>query len=88
VAITTLPPVPNSLPQIINWLNRLRVWLHRVMQGLSVRHVIFQELHAEPERPENGMVVLADGTDWKPNGTGTEGIYRYKSDGSTWVKLG
>lgn len=36
--------------------------------------------HAEPERPRDGMVVYADGTDWNP-GSG-EGLYIYYN--STW----
>ena len=34
-----------------------------------------QELHVAPERPRDGMVVLADGTDWNP-GSGA-GFYGY-----------
>lgn len=42
------------------------------------------ELHAEPTRPRDGMVVLADGTDWNP-GAG-QGFYgRYAG---AWHKLG
>ena len=40
--------------------------------------------HAEPAKPRDGMVVLADGTDWNP-GSG-EGYYGYY--GASWKKLG
>lgn len=39
--------------------------------------------HAEPDRLFDGLVVLADGTDWNP-GSG-EGIYAYYN--GTWNKL-
>ena len=40
-------------------------------------------LHAEPDRPEDGMIVYADGTDWNP-GSG-EGLY--ERNNGAWVKL-
>ena len=40
-----------------------------------------KELHSEPDRPREGMLVEADGSDWDP-GYGA-GLYRY--DGSNWV---
>ena len=42
--------------------------------------------NVEPEKPRQGMIRYADGTNWQPNGSGTEGIYFYNSSG-TWVKL-
>ena len=37
-----------------------------------------------PDKPQDGMVVKADGTNWNPgSGAGFYGYY-----GSTWVKLG
>jgi len=38
-----------------------------------------------PEKPRQGMIRYADGSNWNPNGTG-EGIYFFNS-GGTWVKL-
>ncbi len=38
-----------------------------------------------PEKPRQGMIRYADGSNWNPNGTG-EGIYFFNSGGS-WVKL-
>ena len=40
-------------------------------------------LHVEPVRPEDGMIVFADGTDWDP-GSG-EGVYERAS--GAWNKL-
>jgi len=40
-------------------------------------------LHSEPERPQDGMIAFADGTDWNP-GTGA-GVYARIS--GAWSKL-
>lgn len=45
--------------------------------------VPMQELHVEPEKPREGMLARADGTDWNPGGG--KGTYEYV-DGA-WVKL-
>lgn len=46
------------------------------------------ELHVEPARKINNMVVLADGSDWNP-GSG-KGLYRWNADvsPSAWVFIG
>ena len=46
----------------------------------SIRLVVH---HSPPDKPSQGDIYYADGTDWNP-GTG-EGIYVYTSAG--WVKL-
>ena len=46
--------------------------------------ILFNVLHAEPPKPREGQVVLADGSDWDP-GSGA-GPYMYL--GSAWVFLG
>ena len=76
------PKDPARLPDFL-WAE-----LNRLAQALAQaqRQVELLELHAEPAKLRNGMVVFADGTDWKPNGTGTRGVYRY--DAGTWVFLG
>lgn len=40
-------------------------------------------LHSAPGRPREGMLVIADGTDWNPRGG--KGLYEYR-DGN-WEKL-
>lgn len=42
------------------------------------------EYNTEPDKPFNGLTVLADGTNWNP-GSG-QGVYTYYN--STWNKLG
>ena len=41
-------------------------------------------LHKEPDKLQEGLTVLADGTDWNP-GSGA-GVYTYY--GAAWHKLG
>lgn len=43
-----------------------------------------EELHAEPAKLRDFMIVAADGTDWDP-GSG-QGVYAYYN--GTWNKLG
>lgn len=45
--------------------------------------LIFEETNVEPVSPKEGLVVLADGTNWNP-GAG-RGLYLYS--GGTWNKL-
>lgn len=40
--------------------------------------------HEEPRLPQEGELVLADGTDWNPTGGGY-GLYVYLS--AAWVKI-
>ena len=47
-------------------------------------HILLPELHNEPAKPRDGMVVLADGSDWNP-GSGA-GYYGYQS--AAWTFLG
>lgn len=40
--------------------------------------------HAEPEKPRDGLIVLADGTDWNPG----SGAGFYGRSAGAWVFLG
>lgn len=40
-------------------------------------------LHVEPDKPDEGMLVYADGSDWNP-GNGT-GLYQYRSGAWTFI---
>ncbi|NIS77749.1 MAG: hypothetical protein GTO00_09085 [Deltaproteobacteria bacterium] len=42
------------------------------------------ELHAEPDKPRDGMIVLADGTNWNPG----SGAGFYGRSAGAWVFLG
>ncbi len=49
----------------------------------EVESVTLTELHAAPPKPRNGMIVLADGSDWDP-GSGA-GFYGFSED--AWVLM-
>lgn len=59
---------------------------YRLAQALSSPQSLMQmsTIYAAPEKPRDGMVVLADGVRWNP-GSG-DGLYRYKN--GTWKYLG
>jgi len=61
-------------------------WLIREINTISQASdapspfVALQELHNEPQRPRDGMIVIADGTDWDPG----SGIGAYFFQAGTW----
>jgi hypothetical protein len=64
-------------------------WLDRELNNIKRSLLLFdfiqlKELHVEPTKPRDGMVVFADGTDWDP-GSG-QGYYGYY--GAVWNFLG
>lgn len=57
--------------------------LARVM-AMPQPFLLLATSYKAPEKPQDGMIVKADGTRWNPGaGAGFYGYY-----GSTWVKLG
>lgn len=63
-------------------------WLYaellRVSSGTAAPTTLqFEVLHIEPERPQNGMLAYADGTDWNPGA----GAGLYERRGGAWAKL-
>lgn len=65
-------------------------WWQQELQNIAAAlqdeqdSVRLRTLYAEPSRIYEGMLVKADGTVWKPNGTGGAGVYCY--EGGTWAK--
>lgn len=51
--------------------------------ALEVPSIILAITHVEPIRPQEGMVVNADGANWNPGGGA--GLYQYL--GGSWSKL-
>ncbi len=63
-------------------------WLANALEELTnalttVDNLSLEELHVEPAKYKNGMLVYADGTNWNP-GSG-EGVYARQA--GAWVKL-
>ncbi len=68
----------------------LRSWLSQTVTAIAgalrrpqSEYVILDVLETAPARPQNGMMVYADGTSWNP-GSGA-GFYGYQA--GAWVKL-
>ena len=51
----------------------------------DIESIQFKVWHNEPDKPRQGQVYYADGSDWNPLTSG-EGLYRHT--GSVWVKVG
>lgn len=52
----------------------------------EVENIQLKQLNAPPDRPRDGLIVLADGTNWEPVVAGGEGYYGYYA--AAWHKLG
>lgn len=66
----------------INLVDTVRNLIEYLNTGVDF--MLLKKLNKEPTKRRNGMVVLADGTNWNP-GSGA-GFYGYNS--GSWVKLG
>ena len=58
--------------------------LLRLTEASVFSSIILEPQNVEPEKVQDGLTVLADGTNWNP-GSG-QGVYTYYN--STWNKLG
>ena len=76
-------------PQLEGEMQQLAEYIHRELLRLAeiintgLDEVRLNELHVSPERTEDGMVILADGTDFNPG----SGAGVYVRQGGTWVTL-
>lgn len=80
---TTFVGDPNNPDDILSYLEDELLSISGEMsetQALESRTV-----HAEPKKPREGMIVIADGTDWDP-GSGA-GAYVYQGGGWVWLGL-
>lgn len=75
---------PLSLEEALSWLKDEYARLAHALHEPQMDTFTLTKLYAAPHSPEEGMVVLADGTSWNPgSGAGFYGYY-----GAAWVKLG
>lgn len=72
---------PELTAQINAELKKLENESRTPMPGTGVN---FPVLHVEPKKPRDGLVVIADGTDWNPGGGA--GVYAYYA--AAWHFLG
>lgn len=75
---TQVPPDAGALPQY------LRNELQRVSQATATPYLQIDMLHKAPDKPKDGMVILADGTNFDP-GSGA-GYYGFRA--GSWRFLG
>ena len=75
------PVTPEELPDyLFNELNRLSDIL------FNIDTFRLEETNVAPDKPRDGDIIYADGTNWNP-GSG-RGIYAYIDDGTpSWEKL-
>lgn len=74
------PQDPALLPGFL--LSELRK-LQELLNGPQ-QFSLLDTLNVAPTKPREGMVALADGTNWNPTGAGA-GFYGYR--GGAWRKL-
>lgn len=79
---TPAPVIGNTLEELRNFIDaELRV-IAENFAGVSEVQLTVQNV--EPTKPRDGLIALADGTNWNP-GSGA-GFYGYR--GGSWVLLG
>lgn len=75
---------PSSAAEMQRFLFDELQKLSSVINALAAGHL--DKTHVAPGKPRDGDVRYADGTHWKPNGTGGAGIYYF--NGAIWIQLG
>ena len=79
------PESPPSIPENPVLATYLMQELRRIAEAfLGVEEVLLVVLNAEPDKPRDGMIVLADGTNWNPG----SGAGFYGRSAGAWVFLG
>lgn len=74
---------PERLEDLRAYLYQELLRISEALQEPEFEQVNLTTLNAAPDKPREGNVVRADGTNWNP-GAG-EGVYEY--DGTTYNKL-
>lgn len=69
---------------LANWALQELEAISSVLNGIGAGRVDF--LNAPPEKPRNGDIRMADGTNWNP-GSG-RGYYGFDENSGTWRFLG
>lgn len=76
-------PIPYRIEDIPRYLEQELRKIAEASTYIQVNHIQLTTLYAAPDKPQEGMIVKADGTTWNP-GSGA-GIYARV--GGAWVKL-
>ncbi len=80
------PPPDNqhSTEVLLRWIRDELLEVEAALDHPETDRINLSVRHSEPDKPREGDLVRADGTDWNP-GAG-EGVYEYTAGGS-WSKL-
>lgn len=74
-------PTPNRVEDLPGYLQQELSTIAASLSGVDA--IQLRTLHRAPSRPRDGMIILADGTDFNPGA----GAGFYGRTGGTWVKL-
>lgn len=75
--------VPSDKEQLPRFISDELLKMQIAINALAAGHL--DETHVAPDKPRDGDIRFADGTNWNP-GAGGQGFYGYYN--STWNKLG
>jgi hypothetical protein len=76
-------PTPTDPKQLGGYV---RSELERIAREFTPPFVQLTVSHVAPDKPRDGMLIFADGTDLDPDGSGDPGFYGYHS--GAWNRLG
>lgn len=79
-----VPTPPTTVDDLPRYLEGELARIAEALNAPDVESVRLKTWNVEPDKPREGHVYRADGTNWNP-GSG-EGIYEYTSGGA-WSKL-
>lgn len=74
---------PKNFEELKRYINDEFRRIEEALRFPDSETVTIIKLHSAPEKPIEGMMVYADGTDWDP-GSGA-GIYQYRSASWTFI---
>ena len=69
---------------------RLREYIQKELLKISdtIDQIhLHEKSYKTPAKPQDGQVEFADGTNWNPDATNGEGLYRYDASSDTWRYL-
>lgn len=78
----TANPYPENKEELATYIQRELTKIQLAIAALAEGHL--DQVHAAPDKPREGDIRLADGTNWNPGGG--QGVYCYYN--STWNRLG
>jgi len=79
-------PVPFTTDGLLQYLGETFAEVEQRLDACEKAELMnLVEIFEAPDRPRNGDIVFADGTEWDP-GSG-RGLYTYNGNTSAWVQL-